>query len=32
MEQISCASIIGSIMYAQVCTWLNIAYAVGMFS
>ena len=30
MQQISYASAIGSLMYAQVCTRLNIAYIVGM--
>ena len=30
MDKIPCASAVGSIMYAQVCTQPNIAYVVGM--
>ena len=30
MKNIPYASIVGSLMYAQVCTRLDIAYAVGM--
>jgi len=31
MENISYASIVGSLMYAQTCTKPNINFAVGMF-
>ena len=30
MDKIPCAYVVGSIMYAQVCTRPNIAYVVGM--
>ena len=30
MENIPYSSIVGSFMYAQVCTWPNIAFIVGV--
>ena len=30
MEVIFYASIVGSIMYAQICTWPNISFVIGM--
>jgi len=30
MNNISYASVVGSLMYAQVCTWLDIVFAIGM--
>ena len=32
MKKISYASVVGSIMYAMLCTKLNIAYALGIVS
>lgn len=32
MDKVSYASVVGSLMYAMVCTWLDIAYSVGVVS